>query len=54
MKKYILKLLMALLIAALEVIFRKIISDDLVFSILFTVVIAAMLIAFQKFSKDEE
>lgn len=54
MKKYILALLMALIIAALEVIFKKIIEDDLIFSVSFTVVIAAMLIAFLKFSKDEK
>jgi prolipoprotein diacylglyceryltransferase len=54
MKEYIMGLLMALLIAALEVIFRKVIGDDLIFSVLFTVVLAAMIIAFLKYSKDEK
>lgn len=54
MKEYVTGLLMALLIAALEVIFKKIIEDDLIFSISFTVVLAAMIIAFLKFSKDGE
>lgn len=54
MKKSVESILTALLIASLVIIFKKLLGDDLTFAVLFAAISAAMLIAFQKYSKDEK